>query len=265
MADIRQYFCHACDATHSGQPVRIASDTLACRSCGSELVEVVDSSQQVAAVQTWRQSPQLAAAALQSGGGSVVPAMLMDGSLQLPGAMTVTVIQTRLSDGTQSTQILTGYPPGLQANQQLPGQQQQQPPGLLELIQREVAIARQQSPQMFGVVGGGVGGGGVFAADGLQFNDLIHRLLMQHEPQSQPTPQHIVDNLEIVSGSGAEAETTDPSVDECVVCQEELNASSTTLAVVRLPRCRHLFHKRCIVPWLERAQTCPKCRQSVVV
>eukprot|EP01059_Diplonema_ambulator_P014726 TRINITY_DN25694_c0_g1_i1.p1 TRINITY_DN25694_c0_g1~~TRINITY_DN25694_c0_g1_i1.p1 ORF type:complete len:277 (+),score=21.03 TRINITY_DN25694_c0_g1_i1:49-831(+) len=45
----------------------------------------------------------------------------------------------------------------------------------------------------------------------------------------------------------------------CPVCQENFQQSDTAL---QLP-CTHLFHKDCIIPWLDNRNTCPTCRHEL--
>lgn len=53
--------------------------------------------------------------------------------------------------------------------------------------------------------------------------------------------------------------------DNCAICQEPLIAAagysddSTSPSVVELP-CRHVFHKSCVVNWLQRKNECPLCK-----
>eukprot|EP00124_Ichthyophonus_hoferi_P003152 Ihof_evm3s258 gene=Ihof_evmTU3s258 len=44
----------------------------------------------------------------------------------------------------------------------------------------------------------------------------------------------------------------------CIICREEMESAR------RLP-CGHIFHLACIRSWLQRQQTCPTCRMSVLV
>jgi hypothetical protein len=43
----------------------------------------------------------------------------------------------------------------------------------------------------------------------------------------------------------------------CIVCREELTQGK------RLP-CGHILHFHCLLNWLQRQQTCPICRTSVL-
>lgn len=43
---------------------------------------------------------------------------------------------------------------------------------------------------------------------------------------------------------------------ECVICKEEMNEGRD---VCEMP-CQHLFHWKCILPWLSKKNTCPFCR-----
>ncbi|XXQ32844.1 RING-type E3 ubiquitin transferase [Plasmodiophora brassicae] len=53
-----------------------------------------------------------------------------------------------------------------------------------------------------------------------------------------------------------EVQTDDTS---CVVCREAFCIEATA---TKLP-CQHIFHKGCIVPWLEMRNTCPTCRYQL--
>ena len=46
------------------------------------------------------------------------------------------------------------------------------------------------------------------------------------------------------------------STDKCIICLEEFAMESE---VSRMP-CSHVYHKDCIIEWLERSHVCPLCR-----
>eukprot|EP00656_Telonema_subtile_P055794 TRINITY_DN8747_c0_g1_i2.p1 TRINITY_DN8747_c0_g1~~TRINITY_DN8747_c0_g1_i2.p1 ORF type:complete len:260 (-),score=6.95 TRINITY_DN8747_c0_g1_i2:70-849(-) len=46
---------------------------------------------------------------------------------------------------------------------------------------------------------------------------------------------------------------------ECAICTEAFNHGDELAA---LP-CGHFFHNPCLAPWLQRAATCPTCRQKI--
>lgn len=63
-------------------------------------------------------------------------------------------------------------------------------------------------------------------------------------------------------GASAETLVELPTVDlkeggrECVICKEEMKVGRD---VCKLP-CEHLFHWRCVLPWLKNNDMCPCCR-----
>lgn len=46
---------------------------------------------------------------------------------------------------------------------------------------------------------------------------------------------------------------------ECLVCQETFVDEDK---LFKLP-CKHLFHIDCILPWIEKHNTCPSCRYEL--
>lgn len=47
--------------------------------------------------------------------------------------------------------------------------------------------------------------------------------------------------------------------EQCVICLENMEGNENILTL----ECSHTYHKECINDWLDRAQTCPMCRQKV--
>lgn len=59
-----------------------------------------------------------------------------------------------------------------------------------------------------------------------------------------------------------ETKVTQKHVDngaQCTTCMDIFVLDETVCQL----NCSHIFHKQCIVPWLERQKTCPICRQEV--
>ncbi|CAI0427730.1 unnamed protein product [Linum tenue] len=49
-------------------------------------------------------------------------------------------------------------------------------------------------------------------------------------------------------------------VDECVVCLDSIKQGEWCR---KLPVCGHVFHRRCVDPWLVKVPACPICRARV--
>ena len=62
----------------------------------------------------------------------------------------------------------------------------------------------------------------------------------------------LIDNCRKRYGSSKRSET-------CPICTELFRKDDD---VIHHPRCEHVFHVKCLVPWLERNSTCPCCKQS---
>ena len=59
------------------------------------------------------------------------------------------------------------------------------------------------------------------------------------------------------------ARVSDISEDEfCPICRGEFNTENSA-AVVKLRECRHMYHKKCIKPWIQRNAVCPLCRTAI--
>ncbi|XP_042326959.1 E3 ubiquitin-protein ligase RNF133-like [Sceloporus undulatus] len=65
---------------------------------------------------------------------------------------------------------------------------------------------------------------------------------------------HSLESRKLKKGEFELAEET------CVVCFEAYKVRE----VVRILTCKHIFHKRCIDPWLLKQGTCPLCNSSII-
>jgi hypothetical protein len=46
---------------------------------------------------------------------------------------------------------------------------------------------------------------------------------------------------------------------ECSICIKKFVEGE----IIRLLKCKHIFHDGCLLPWLEKHSQCPNCRESV--
>ncbi|KAJ0266967.1 RING-type E3 ubiquitin transferase [Hirschfeldia incana] len=91
--------------------------------------------------------------------------------------------------------------------------------------------------------------GDYFIGPGL---DLLLQHLAENDPNRQGTPparREVVDALPTVK-------ITEPSL-QCSVCLDEFERG---VEEAKEMPCKHKFHVKCIVPWLEIHSSCPVCR-----
>eukprot|EP00758_Cryptobia_borreli_P002646 Tbor_TRINITY_DN3181_c0_g1::TRINITY_DN3181_c0_g1_i1::g.14617::m.14617 len=98
---------------------------------------------------------------------------------------------------------------------------------------------------------------------GESINDFLHRIFQSQEVPTNPTPPDVIRSLPTIAGGVTKAmkEANNMYAQPCSVCQDEFDERSEP--VVQLT-CGHVYHRDCIVPWLERSQQCPTCRGNVV-
>ena len=48
-------------------------------------------------------------------------------------------------------------------------------------------------------------------------------------------------------------------MEECSICLETIEEKDR----YELLKCPHVYHKKCILKWLEKSNTCPECRQII--
>jgi E3 ubiquitin-protein ligase RNF115/126 len=83
-----------------------------------------------------------------------------------------------------------------------------------------------------------------------QFLNHLFETARYHGPP--PASKEVVKKLKVVK---IEADKVGESTD-CAVCKEEFAVDEEALELF----CKHLFHKDCIMPWLEMRNSCPVCR-----
>ncbi|XP_011310952.1 E3 ubiquitin-protein ligase RNF181 [Fopius arisanus] len=77
-------------------------------------------------------------------------------------------------------------------------------------------------------------------------------MLGQHEKLPPPASKAAVEALE-------EIKITDAESKQCPVCLKTFE----TCDIVKCLPCHHSFHKECIIPWLEKTNSCPLCRHEL--
>jgi hypothetical protein len=84
-------------------------------------------------------------------------------------------------------------------------------------------------------------------------NELFRRAQEQSENARPSASQESIDALRRLAFDAKEAATP------CPVCMEEFKEGDTILGM----SCGHAYHESCLVPWLNKTDTCPVCRQVV--
>ncbi|KAK7141693.1 hypothetical protein R3I93_015742 [Phoxinus phoxinus] len=87
----------------------------------------------------------------------------------------------------------------------------------------------------------------------------INRLLRLEQREMKKETEKAIAKLQVRT-----LRTGDPEVDSedtsCVVCTDSFTRNEQ---VTVLP-CRHLYHKKCIEPWLLEHATCPMCKYNIL-
>lgn len=85
------------------------------------------------------------------------------------------------------------------------------------------------------------------------------------QPGAQPSapmmPNSLYPCLEIhpsMIASSSYAQPSAPVVHECSICLDDMFGDDT-----RALPCAHVFHARCVAPWLSQHHTCPTCQMNV--
>lgn len=125
-----------------------------------------------------------------------------------------------------------------------------------------IQIVLEGSSFPAGALFGGGGGGGLNLGDyfmGSGLEQLIQQLA-ENDPNrygTPPTAKAAVAALPDVAVS-ADMMAADGGA-QCAVCMDDFELGA---AAKQLP-CKHVFHKDCILPWLELHSSCPVCRHEL--
>lgn len=83
----------------------------------------------------------------------------------------------------------------------------------------------------------------------------------EHRPTGARFPKHGHTPGEMAVRKGGSSPKPNSSRSRCPICLREYKEGH---ALTSLPECHHLFHTKCIEPWLELNPSCPICRSSPV-
>lgn len=109
--------------------------------------------------------------------------------------------------------------------------------------------------------GGGIGGGGANLGDyfvGPGLEQLIQQLA-ENDPNRYGTPPASKNAVEGLPDVNITADMLESDSSQCAVCKDsfELNEEAKQMP------CKHIYHKDCILPWLELHNSCPVCRYEL--
>ncbi|GAA5823524.1 hypothetical protein JCM11251_000667 [Rhodosporidiobolus azoricus] len=112
-------------------------------------------------------------------------------------------------------------------------------------------------PAQFGMAGNA--GDYVFGEQNFQtlLNDLMEQAAGRAGPQ--PAPDDMIEKLPRVEITQELLDAD--SITTCGICLDSFSLSETAIA---LPKCHHIYHQDCLVPWLKNSGTCPTCRDALV-
>ncbi|POO03525.1 43kDa postsynaptic protein [Trema orientale] len=97
---------------------------------------------------------------------------------------------------------------------------------------------------------------------GLRLRRILGRYIdevLQHVGTTRgppPAPQSAIEKLPTV---GVSEEMSSSEWSQCAVCTEKFERGEE---MTELP-CNHVYHKDCVLPWLELHNTCPVCRKGL--
>ncbi|KAL9224336.1 hypothetical protein vseg_000380 [Gypsophila vaccaria] len=116
-----------------------------------------------------------------------------------------------------------------------------------------------------GGAGGGGGGGIRLPASNLGdyfFGPGLEQLIQQlaeNDPNRYGTPPAAKTAVEGLPSVDVTEEMMRSDSSQCAVCMDEFELG----AQAKQMPCKHVFHKDCIVPWLELHNSCPVCRYEL--
>ncbi|GAV72271.1 zf-RING_2 domain-containing protein/zf-RING_3 domain-containing protein [Cephalotus follicularis] len=93
---------------------------------------------------------------------------------------------------------------------------------------------------------------------GTHLEDLIQQLA-ENDPNRYGTPPASKSAIESLKTVKVTEQVMDSEMTQCAVCKDEFERGNE---VKQMP-CKHVYHKECIIPWLELHNSCPVCRYEL--
>ncbi|CAA0818128.1 E3 ubiquitin-protein ligase RING1-like [Striga hermonthica] len=115
--------------------------------------------------------------------------------------------------------------------------------------------------------GGGLGGGGVDFRLPMNFGDYfmgpgleqLIQQLVENDPNRYGTPPASKSAVEGLPDISITQEMLASDSSQCAVCKDSFEMEE----VAKQMPCKHIYHKDCILPWLELHNSCPVCRYEL--
>ncbi|KAE8702409.1 RNF181 protein [Hibiscus syriacus] len=98
--------------------------------------------------------------------------------------------------------------------------------------------------------------GDYFIGPGL---DQLIQQLAENDPNRYGTPPASKSAIEALPSVNITKNNSNSELNQCAVCMDEFEEGTEAK---QMP-CKHLYHKDCILPWLELHNSCPVCRHEL--
>lgn len=89
------------------------------------------------------------------------------------------------------------------------------------------------------------------------FRHLLQNMGVRNHSQQRPASQETIENLkeiDITEDMYEENEKGEKVAPTCAICTDEMKDKAIEL------KCQHLYHRACIVKWIQIHNVCPVCR-----
>ncbi|KAH0692382.1 hypothetical protein KY285_019479 [Solanum tuberosum] len=241
------YFCHKCSNNVTITPS--ATGDLFCPTCNSDFVEEYE-------------EPDPEPEMFPNFPNSVLLSSLLMGSRSRSDPTTSSRPHSAPTTGSRVSPYTAIFNSNRNPRQTSSGSDDFNP---FEFLQTHLAALRANGASFEFVIEGGNGGSGFqlpanfgdyFIGPG--FEQLIQNLA-ENDPNRYGTPPASRSAVEGLPTIKVDEELMRSELAQCAVCKDDFEMG---LDVKQMP-CKHVYHKDCIVPWLELHSSCPVCRYEL--